>query len=152
MLASVTVAVARAMPMVRITRRIGPFWWAKGCSTWGGRMAWQRRIVEAERRIEARERQVEALQLRLKGRAMTDLATAITAALDTQARLADAERLGMIEAVGDLLSARWRAVEAGNDHVGGVPLVALVSALKRAISQHEDRLGAMQARRRGRLQ
>jgi hypothetical protein len=34
MLASVTVAVARAMPMVRITRPIGPFWCAKGCSTW----------------------------------------------------------------------------------------------------------------------
>src|SRR5690606_39257280 len=34
MFASVTVAVARAMPTVRITRPIGPFWWAKGCSTW----------------------------------------------------------------------------------------------------------------------
>jgi hypothetical protein len=34
MLASVTVAVARAGPMVRITSPIGPFWCAKGCSTW----------------------------------------------------------------------------------------------------------------------
>jgi hypothetical protein len=84
---------------------------------------------------------------------VTDLATALTTAMDAQARLADAERLrDEIDAVGDLLSACWRAVEAGNDHVGGVPLVALVPALKRAISQHEDRLGAMQARRRGRLQ
>ena len=84
---------------------------------------------------------------------MTDLATALTTAMDAQARLADAERLrDEIDAVGDLLAACWRAVEAGNDHVGGVPLVALVPALKRAISQHEDRLGAMQARRRGRLQ
>ncbi len=34
MLASVTVALARARPIVRITSTTGPSWWAKGCSTW----------------------------------------------------------------------------------------------------------------------
>lgn len=33
MFASMTVALARARPMVRTTSRMGPFWCAKGCST-----------------------------------------------------------------------------------------------------------------------
>ena len=83
---------------------------------------------------------------------MTDLATALTTALDAQARLADAERLrDEIDAVGDLLAGCWRAVEACNDHVGGVPLGAR-GAGPEARHIPARGLGAMQARRRGRLQ
>ena len=52
------------------------------------RMAWQRWLLEAERRIGELEKMLEKS-------GVTDLATALTTAMDAQAWLADAERLGM---------------------------------------------------------